>query len=98
VHLLPPTEIEAAHAAQYFVWIHRHPETGKVIFTDISIPVAQWLLLLAEGKHTAQSALQTLCQQWHIQPSAEMQSAITEFLAHALDTKLILGFAEEQLR
>lgn len=89
VHLLSPAEIEPDHAGNYFVWLHRHPQTGKVYFTDVSAPIAQWLLLLAEGKHSAESALATLCQQYHIALTPDIQAAIDSFLHHAQEIQLI---------
>ena len=89
VHLKNASNITNEDTGQYFVCLHREPETGKVQFTDIKYPHLELLEKLGNEK-TNFSALLKIFQKYA--PKEEAIIALTQFLKAAMESRLILGF------
>lgn len=90
VHLKNASTITAEDSGQYFVCLHREPETGKVQFTDIKYPHLELLKKLG-NKKTDFNALLKIFQKYASEENAII--ALTQFLKAALESRLILGFS-----
>lgn len=90
VHLKNASTITAEDSGQYFVCLHREPETGKVQFTDIKYPHLELLEKLG-NKKTDFNALLKIFQNYATEENAII--ALTQFLKAALESRLILGFS-----
>ncbi|PUZ27218.1 hypothetical protein GA0116948_11727 [Chitinophaga costaii] len=93
VHLKQAATIIAEDQSHYFLALHRHPESGEVQFTDLSPAFVSMLESLAEGPATMNELLAHACTTLGIPESEAIRQATQAFLAHALRTQLILGFA-----
>jgi hypothetical protein len=90
VHLKKASSITKGDEGQYFVCLHREPETGKVRFTDIKYPHVELLEKLSTEKVNYRNLLE-LFQKYASEEEATI--ALTQFLKAALESGLILGFA-----
>lgn len=89
VHLNNAFEIAPEDKGTYFVCLHRHPATGRVLFTDIHYPHVQVIELLAD--HPApEKELLSVFLNYAREPEA--QQALDDFIFASLSSKLILGF------
>lgn len=93
VHLKNASSISAEDLGQYFVSLHREPETGKVLFTNIKYPHVELIekLLSEEVNYTA---LLEIFLKYASEEDATI--ALTQFLKASIESKLILGFSVEE--
>jgi len=90
VHFKNTIQIAAEDAGQYYVGIHRDPDTGRVHFTDIQYPHVEVIEKLLE----AQPNYQTLVDLFSKYASPEIASeALNNFIKASLDSKLLLGYS-----
>ncbi len=90
VHLKNATEITEADKGHYFVSLHREPETGRVLFTNMQLAHVQVIERLAEKPVTFEELLNIF-----LQYAAEdiARKALRDFVHASLSSKLILGEA-----
>ncbi|CAN5219405.1 hypothetical protein BH09BAC1_BH09BAC1_04010 [soil metagenome] len=93
VHKQNARTISSAEKGNYYVVLHRHPESGKVVFTDVAPAFALMLDLLQQQPLTFDdlldrtiSALGINAGRSTITPKAQL------FIQSAINTKMILGF------
>ncbi|HKK82479.1 MAG TPA: putative DNA-binding domain-containing protein [Prolixibacteraceae bacterium] len=93
VHLKNATTISENDKGVYFVTLHREPETGKVLFTNIGLPHAQLI-----EKLQAQPAgfIELLSIFTEYAPQKQAEEALVAFINASLDSKLILGYANTE--
>ena len=90
VHLKNAKEITDKDKNQYFVSVHRHPDTGHVHFTNLSLPHAQLLYNLSNGPVKYSNIVQLFTAYL---PENQVEEVINDFLVQVLRTKLILGYS-----
>lgn len=90
VHLKKAKQITVEDKGQYFLWLHRHPESGKVFFTDLNIAHVQLLDVLTQNHCCSFKGLLPVFEQYTSRKKAE--KAILHFIENALENRLILGF------
>lgn len=90
VHLIKASSITSKDAGQYFVCLHREPETGKVQFTDIKYPHLELLEKLGNERANF-STLVKIFQKYASEENATI--ALSTFLKASIKSELILGFA-----
>lgn len=88
VHFKHPKYIKENDKGEYFVAIHRHPETKEVIFTDLSLASVQIIQSLYEQNLNMQEI-----QSIFPSSSLKQKEQIKQFIRKAMDSKLILGFS-----
>ncbi len=89
VHIKSAKLITPEDVGQYFVVIHRHSKTGKVVFTEINYAH----LVLLEQLSVAPTSLANLKVLWQESFSQEeINQALPPFIENCLATNLILGF------
>lgn len=89
IHLKKASEIKAKDKGQYFVAIHRHPENGKVIFTNIQYPHVLLLQALNE-KPINFKDVKILLKDFLNEPKSI--NMLFNFIENGLKKKLFLGF------
>lgn len=95
LHLKKAHTIEPSDKSNYFLVMHRHPQNGKVLFTDVSVFYAR----LIENLNMMPMSFNTLVNQTAGEFGMEINNEIITrcevFINSALKNRLILGFAAE---
>jgi hypothetical protein len=92
VHVKKAKSITLADKGNYFLVLHRHPETGSVSFTDLSPAFVRMLEVLGEEAMSLEEVLQKTCEELQVPISSEIMNATVAFFERSLENKLILGF------
>jgi hypothetical protein len=90
VHLKNAKDITEADKGHYFVSLHREPETGKVLFTNIQYPHVQVIEKLAQDPVSFEKLLEIFLQ---YAPEKQARRALLDFIDASISSKLILGQA-----
>lgn len=86
VHLKPTLQITEADRGNYFVSLHRHPESGNVHFTNLSIPFVDVLEHLQAHALSKEEICTVLSKYGSEQ---EIDKALTPFLKNGLESCLV---------
>lgn len=86
VHLKNANLITEEDKGSYFICMHRHPETGNVQFTNLSIPFVDVLEQLSAKPLTEEDIKKILGK---YAPSETVNTAYNEFIQQSLNTQLI---------
>lgn len=89
VHLKNAKEITEADRGQYFVSLHREPESGNVEFSNLQYPHVELLELMGNGSTNFQSLLEIFLKYIDEYQATE---ELNKFIKASLDSRLILGF------
>jgi uncharacterized protein len=89
VHLRNASEIGESDKGQYYTSLHREPDTGKVIFTDLGMPHVQLIDSLYNGRTNYQQMLEIF---YRYASENEAKMALDHFIKASLKSKLLLGF------
>jgi len=92
VHLKKAKEITAADKGNYYLCVHRIPESGDVRFTDLSPGLVRLLELLSQKPQTLPILITGLCEELQIEQTNEIKNMCQDFIAMALASRLIIGF------
>lgn len=95
VHLKKANKITAADKGDYYLGIHRIPESGDVCFTDLSPGFIYLLELLSEMPQTASALISGLCKKLQMQQTKEVSKICLDFIIMAMNSKLIIGFNKD---
>jgi hypothetical protein len=90
VHLKNAKDITEADKGHYFVSLHREPETGKVLFTNMQYPHVQVIEKLAQEPVSFEKLLEIFLQ---YAPEKQARQALGQFIRASLQSKLLLGFS-----
>ncbi|MGC9352812.1 MAG: DNA-binding domain-containing protein, partial [Mariniphaga sp.] len=90
VHLKNAKDITEAEKDNYFVSLHREPETGRVLFTNMQYPHVQVIEKLAQEPVNFDQLLKIFLQ---YAPEIQARQALHDFVHASLSSKLILGKA-----
>jgi len=86
LHLKPTKQITIEDKGDYFVSLHRHPESGNVHFTNLSIPFVDVLEHLRDTPMT-RVQIETVLSKYGSQE--EIEQALVPFLDVSLERSLI---------
>ena len=89
VHLKNAKKITLTDKGNFYVSLHREPETGRVIFTNLSYPFVQLLNETYSNEINYAEAIELL-KNYGTQAQAE--KAFADFTSSALERKLYLGY------
>lgn len=92
VHLKSAGDILQSDKSDYFCSIHRHPESGKVIFTNLSVALVRSLEILNEAPINLTNLSKRLSEELNIPDKSLIENNLLNFLVKALESKLILGY------
>ncbi|RAJ27294.1 HvfC family RiPP maturation protein [Pedobacter cryoconitis] len=92
VHLKKAKKITATDQGDYYLCIHRLPESGDVSFTDLSAAFVRLLELLSEKPQTAATLIDDLCEELKIEQTTEITAMCQDFISIAMESRLIIGF------
>lgn len=92
VHLKNASSISEDDRGDYFLIIHREPETCKVIFTDLSPALVRMIELLEESPMSINVILDNFVDEAGIELNEQIYQLTKEFFERALKSRLILGF------
>jgi hypothetical protein len=92
VHLKKAKKITAAAKGDYYLCMHRLPESGDVSFTDLSPAFVRLLELLSEKPQTAALLIDNLCEELKIEQTIEITAMCQDFILMAMESQLIIGF------
>ncbi len=92
VHLKNAKHISRTDQGNYFLVLHRHPETGSISFMDLSPAFVRMLELLGEGPKSIPKVLELTCEELQIPIAKAVEDATMAFFERAWENKLILGF------
>lgn len=92
VHLKQAKKIRLVDQNNYYLVIHRIPETGQVHFSNLTPVLVRILELLAEQPRSLIEVSQQICKEMQIQYSDEVYLHTKYFIQEALKSQLVLGF------
>lgn len=95
VHLKKAKKIVPTDEGDYYLCIHRVPESGDVRFTDLSPAFVRLLELLSETPQTANTLIAGLCAELQIEQTAEITAMCKDFILMAIESQLIIGFNKD---
>lgn len=87
VHLYHPQKIKQEHKGEYFVLIHRHPDTKEVIFTELSPATVKIIEALYEQPLNFDEI-----QKLFPNSSLHQKNQLKKFIHQSIQNKIILGF------
>ncbi len=93
VHLKNAKKITKADHSNYYLTIHRLPETGSVSFTNLSPALLRMLEILANQPCTVTALSQQVCSELGITYTDDILKTTTSFIQESLQSQLIIGFA-----
>lgn len=93
VHLKQAAAITAADQGHYFLCLHRHPESGEILFNDLSPAFVHMLELLAVAPMDQAALVSQTCELLQIPANEDIRRATAAFFARAAAQQLILGVA-----
>lgn len=94
VHIKKAKEISEDESGNYFLSLHRHPDSGKVLFTNLSAAFVRVIELLNESPLSVDELSERLSHEFNIKNTHSIREHLVGFLNTGLKNKLILGFAE----
>jgi len=94
VHIKNATEIREDESGRYFLSLHRHPESGKVLFTNLSAAFVRVIELLRDSPSSIEELVEKIADEFNIKNTLSIKEHLIGFLNTGLKNKLILGFAE----
>ncbi|MFU8843913.1 MAG: DUF2063 domain-containing protein [Bacteroidales bacterium] len=97
VHLKNAGEIKESDTGQYYLVMHRHPEEGKVIFTDISPFYARLIEILSNQPLYLKQLAEITCQEFKIRPEQEIMNLTKIFIERLFHNGLILGTSKSEV-
>ncbi len=89
VHLKNAKKITLTDKGTYYVSLHREPETGRVIFTNLSAPFVQLLNEIYSNNADYQQSIELLS---NYGTEEQAKEAFAQFTSSALERKLYLGY------
>lgn len=92
VHLKKATDIKKDEKGNYFLAIHRQPESGKVIFTNLSPAYVRLIELLYEQPENLDSLTYQIAEEFALNNTNNVKQSLLEFLESALKSNLVVGF------
>lgn len=95
VHLKKAKKITATDSGDYYLCMHRVPESGDVSFTDLSPAFVRLLELLSERPQTAAAIIDDLCAELKIEQTIEITAMCQDFILMAMESQLIIGFKND---
>lgn len=91
VHLKNAKYISLTQKGNYFYIGHRHPQTGKVIFTNVSPALVRIIENLSLAPRLFVDVAEEVCKELQIELSPEAEVGLKSFIEKAFDNQLILG-------
>ncbi|GIV26943.1 MAG: DUF2063 domain-containing protein [Bacteroidia bacterium] len=88
VHLLHPSKISEKEKGQYFVLVHRHPESKEVVFTNANALSVKIILQLNEEPLSIPEIEQKVLQQSNL----KFKEQIKQFIRESMNSQIIIGF------
>lgn len=88
VHLFHPSKITEKEKGQYFVLVHRHPESKEVVFTNLNALGVKIILHLNEESLSINDMEQKIAPQ----SSLQIKDQIKQFVRECLNSQIIIGF------
>lgn len=92
VHLKVAKDISQKDRGNYFLALHRAPESGKVIFTNLSPALVRVIEILKEKELNLNKLCAQIANEFNVDNEESIRQSLTKFLTSALKNKLILGF------
>lgn len=92
VHIKNANKITLNDRGDYFVSLHRMPESGSVRFTDLSPAFAKLLEILSETPVSLIHLIRKLSEDLNIEANDKVIKMIRNFVTDSIEKKLIIGF------
>lgn len=92
VHVKNAKFISLSDKGNYFLEMHRHPQTGSISFMDLSPAFVRMIELLDEQPLHMGEVLEKACNELQVEVTKPIVNATVAFLERALENKLILGY------
>lgn len=96
VHLRNASEINESDIDEYYLSVHRHPETGKVYFTNLSLALVLLLEFLVEKPMKLAELTLEVTGQLNMEFTHEILSQVSVFIHKAVENRLIIGYKKNQ--
>ena len=97
VHLKKAKTIQEGDIGNYYLVIHRKPDTSEVLFTDVSQAFKLMLEMLSKKPYTVCDLTKAICQNLGIMYSKQVLHTTTKFLHECLKSQLIIGFSKKSV-
>lgn len=94
VHLKNASEIGESDRGEYYLSVHRHPESGKVYFTDLSPALVLLLEFLIEKPMKLAELTLEVTGKLNMEFNCEILQQVSMFIHKALENRLIIGYVK----
>lgn len=89
VHLKISSQIKPDDQGDYFLLLHREPETGKVIFTDVSVFFARMIEILGQRPSNAKELISITAADFNLDLNEPLEQLVDAFIQSAIKSQLI---------
>jgi len=93
VHLKQASQIQKDDRGNYYLMMHRDPDSGKVQFTDLSPFYARMLEHLTEQSYGINELIEMAATDFGIPMEKTVYDNSMKFIKNAISNRLILGFS-----
>ena len=94
VHLMNANEIKPEVKGSYFLMLNRDPESGKIIFTNLSHAFVRMIEYLDDHANSVTGLLDKIGKEMQVAITEDIRKATLDFFSNGLKNRLILGFNE----
>jgi hypothetical protein len=91
VHLKKTSGISPSDKSDYFLVMHREPEIGRILFTDVSLFFARMIENLEQEPLSFDGLVQLTAGEFGIEANDQVFMESKAFISKAINNKLILG-------
>jgi hypothetical protein len=93
IHLKNASKIRESDKGEYFLSVHRHPETGKVYFTNLSPALVLLIEFLIEKPMKLAELTLEVTGKLNMEFNHKILVQVSAFVCKALENRLIIGYA-----
>ncbi len=92
VHLMNASEIKPEHKGNFFLLMHRDPESGKILFSNLSPAFVRMIEYLKDSPDSIPGMLDKIEKEMHVDITDDIRKTTLDFFKNGLNNRLILGF------
>lgn len=91
VHLKKASDIDSSDKGHYFLVMHREPETGKVLFMDLSLFFARIIEILNIRPYTTDELIASTCNDFNLHANEQIETEVKKFISKAVKSQLFIS-------
>ena len=92
VHLMNASEIETEDKGNFFLMLHRDPDSGKILFTNLSLAFVRMIEFLMDNADSVSGLLSNIEKEMQVDITDDIRKTTLDFFSNGFTNRLILGF------